>query len=62
VIGTVIRHEWKTLAADAAVWVACAVFTAGTVYGAVNGARWAAFQERARAEALREEGERLQRH
>lgn len=46
------------LASDATMWLLAAVLTASGAYGIFNGVRWRAFQDRAAAEALREERDR----
>lgn len=57
-IARICRHEWKTLAADPALWVVAAAFVAAIGYGVWNGARWVAFQASAVATAEAEESER----
>jgi ABC-2 type transport system permease protein len=57
-IARICRHEWRTLAADPALWVAAAAFVAAIAYGVWNGARWVAFQQAAVAVAAAEEAER----
>lgn len=54
----IMRHEWRTLSADATVWVVAAAFGAAIVYGVANGAAWVGFQQAALASAAVEEGER----
>jgi ABC-2 type transport system permease protein len=62
VFTTILRHEWRSLAADASLWIVAGVFAAAIGYGAFNGVRWVAFQREAIAEALDEEQERLWKH
>jgi len=62
VLNTILRHEWRSLSADASVWIVVAVFAGAIGYGTLNGARWVAFQQEAIAEAQQEEAERYQRH
>lgn len=52
------RHEWRSLTADALIWVLVLVFTLAAGYGLLNGVRWVRFQERAIADAAREERDR----
>jgi ABC-2 type transport system permease protein len=61
-MGALIRHEWRSLAAEGSLWVAIALFAAAIGYGAFNGVRWVAFQQDAIADAHREESERLRKH
>jgi ABC-2 type transport system permease protein len=57
----ILLHEWRTLAADATVWVVGGVFAVAIGYGLWNGVRWTAFQEQALAAARAEEDERYTR-
>jgi ABC-2 type transport system permease protein len=57
-----LRHEWRSLSADASVWVVIGVFAAAIAYNTVNGVRWVAFQRAAIAEAKAEEQDRFRRH
>ena len=57
-----LRHEWRSLSADASIWLVVGVFAAAIGYGTVNGARWVTFQRTAIGEALAEERERFQKH
>jgi ABC-2 type transport system permease protein len=57
----ILKHEWRTLAADATIWMVVAIFAAAIGYGVWNGARWVAFQRRALAEAQAEEAQRFNR-
>jgi ABC-2 type transport system permease protein len=59
---TLVRHEWRSLTADASLWLVFAVFAGAIGYGALNGARWVAFQRDALEEALNEEDERFRKH
>jgi ABC-2 type transport system permease protein len=62
VFTTLIRHEWRSLSADGSVWIAVALFAAAIGYGAFNGFRWVAFQQRAIVEAQHEEVDRFRKH
>jgi ABC-2 type transport system permease protein len=62
VVKALLRHEWRSLTADASLWVVVAMFALAIGYGTVNGVRWVAFQEQAIAEAQQEETERFQKH
>jgi ABC-2 type transport system permease protein len=62
VLTTLFRHEWRSFATDPSVWIAAAVFAAAIAYGAVNGARWVAFQRGAIADAQHEEAVRFDKH
>jgi len=62
VLATLLRHDWRSLSADASIWVVIGVFAAAIGYGTINGARWVAFQQDAISEARAEERERLERH
>jgi ABC-2 type transport system permease protein len=53
-----LRHEWRSLSADASLWLVVGVFAAAIAYGTFNGARWVAFQQRTIGQALSEESER----
>lgn len=57
----ILRHEWRTLSADATVWLVGGVFAAAIGYGVWNGVSWTAFQQRALAAAQAEETERYAR-
>jgi len=57
-ITRILRHEWRALVADPALWVVAAAFVAAIGYGVWNGARWVAFQHAALATAASEESER----
>ena len=59
---TLVRHEWRSFAADPAVWIAAGVFAAAIAYGTTNGARWVAFQRGAIADAQHEEAVRFEKH
>jgi ABC-2 type transport system permease protein len=61
-LGTLLRHEWRSLSADASIWLVVTVFAAAIGYGMFNGARWAAFQQHAIDQAQTEEAERHQKH
>jgi hypothetical protein len=52
VFATILRHEWRSLTADASLWIVVGVFAAAIGYGTFNGVRWVAFQREAIAEAL----------
>jgi ABC-2 type transport system permease protein len=62
VIKALLRHEWRSLTADASLWVVVAMFAVAIGYGAFNGVRWVDFQQQAIAEAQQEETERFQKH
>jgi hypothetical protein len=62
VFDTLLRHEWRLLAADASLWIVVGVFAAAIGCGTFNGVRWVALQHEALAEALDEEQERFRRH
>lgn len=57
-LGRIIRHEWRTLGADATLWVVGLAFVAAIGYGVWNGARWVGFQQAALAASAAEEAER----
>jgi ABC-2 type transport system permease protein len=57
-LGRIIRHEWRTLGADATLWVVGLAFVAAIGYGVWNGARWVGFQQAALAASAAEESER----
>lgn len=57
----ILRHEWRTLRADATSAVVAGVFAMAIGYGAWNGVQWVAFQTSALAEAAAEERERYDR-
>lgn len=57
-LARIIRHEWRTLGADATLWVVGVAFIAAIGYGVWNGARWVGFQQAALASASAEEAER----
>lgn len=57
-IARILRHEWRALIADPALWVVGVAFVAAIAYGVWNGARWVAFQHGALAAAAVEEAER----
>jgi ABC-2 type transport system permease protein len=57
----IVRHEWRSLAADSTVWVVAAVFAAAIGYGVWTGARWVTFQHAALEQAQSEEAERYGR-
>lgn len=57
-VGRILRHEWRAIAADPALWVAAAAFVAAIGYGVWSGARWVAFQHAALATASAEEADR----
>jgi ABC-2 type transport system permease protein len=59
-IGRIIRHEWRTLTADATLWVTGLAFAAAIAYGVANGARWVEFQRSALTAAAQEEAERYE--
>jgi ABC-2 type transport system permease protein len=61
-VRTLIRHEWRSLAADGSTWIAVTLFAAAIGYGAFNGVRWSAFQRDAIAKAQEEETERHGKH
>lgn len=54
----ILRHEWRALVADPAVWVVTLAFIAAIGYGVWNGARWVGFQRTALAAAADEESTR----
>jgi ABC-2 type transport system permease protein len=56
-----LRHEWRTLRADATVWLIGAVFASVIAYAMANGVRWVAFQHGALSEAAAEETRRYDR-
>jgi ABC-2 type transport system permease protein len=62
VFATLLRHEWRSLAADASIWIVVGVFAAAIGYGTFNGVRWVALQHEAIAETLDEEQERFRKH
>jgi ABC-2 type transport system permease protein len=62
VVKALLRHELRSLTADASLWVAVAIFAVAIGYGTVNGVRWVDFQQQAIAEAQQEETERFQKH
>lgn len=55
----IVRHEWKGLRADAALWVAVGLVGVSMAYGLVNGLRWVHFQRTTIDLAHTEENERL---
>jgi ABC-2 type transport system permease protein len=55
----IIRHEWRTMAADRSIWLVAALFLAIVGYSVYNGAAWVRFQERTLDSAARDEEERL---
>jgi ABC-2 type transport system permease protein len=57
----ILEHEWRTLAADATIWIVAAIFAAAIGYGVWNGARWVSFQRDALAAAQAEETQRFNR-
>jgi ABC-2 type transport system permease protein len=57
-----LRHEWRSLTADAALWMVLAAFAASIGYGTFNGVRWVAFQRAAIAQAQQEERQRFDKH
>ena len=57
-VGRIIRHEWRTLSADATLWVIGVAFAAAIAYAVFNGAQWVGFQRQALATAAAEEAER----
>jgi ABC-2 type transport system permease protein len=57
-LGRIVHHEWRALAADATLWVVGVSFVAAIGYGVWNGARWVAFQDAAIATATTEERDR----
>jgi ABC-2 type transport system permease protein len=61
-LGTLLRHEWRSLSADASIWLVVGVFTAAIAYGTFNGARWVAIQQRTIDQTLSEENERHRKH
>jgi ABC-2 type transport system permease protein len=61
-LATLLRHEWRSLSADASLWLVVGVFTAAIAYGTFNGARWVAFQQRTIGQTLSEESERHRQH
>jgi ABC-2 type transport system permease protein len=61
-VKALLRHEWRSLTADASLWVVVAMFAVAIGYGAFNGVRWVDFQQQAIAEAQQEETERFQKH
>jgi ABC-2 type transport system permease protein len=61
-LATLLRHEWRSLSADASLWLVVGVFTAAIAYGTFNGARWAAFQQRTIGQTLSEESGRHRQH
>jgi len=56
---SIIRHEWRTLAADRTLWLVSALFLGVVGYGVLNGVTWTGFQERTLAELSVTEQERL---
>jgi ABC-2 type transport system permease protein len=62
VVKALLRHEWRSLTADASLWLVVAMFAVAIGYGAFNGVRWVDFQQQAIAEAQQEEAERFQKH
>jgi ABC-2 type transport system permease protein len=61
VFATIIRHDWRSLTADASLWIVAGIFAGAIGYGTFNGVRWVAFQSAAIAEAVDEEQERLRK-
>jgi len=58
ILSRILHHEWRTLTADAVLWVIVGVFALGIGYGVWNGSRWVAFQRAALATAAAEESAR----
>lgn len=57
----ILRHEWRTLSADATISIVAAVFAVAIGYGIWNGVRWTDFQTQALASAQDEEAARYAR-
>jgi ABC-2 type transport system permease protein len=57
-----MRHEWRTLTADASLWTIVGILALAMGYGAVNGARWVQFQEQVIQDSGREQRERFAQH
>jgi ABC-2 type transport system permease protein len=55
----IIRHEWRTMAADRSLGLVAVLFTAVVVYGVSNGTSWVQFQRQTLAAAARDEEKRL---
>jgi ABC-2 type transport system permease protein len=60
-LSRIFLHEWRSLRADATLWVVVGVFGVAIGYGVWNGARWVTFQRDALAAAAQEEAERHQK-
>jgi len=56
VVKALLRHEWRSLTADASLWVVVALFAVAIGYGAFNGVRWVDFQQQEVAQAGHTEG------
>jgi ABC-2 type transport system permease protein len=57
-LGRIVRHEWRALAADATTWVVLGVFGVAIGYGVWAGAAWVDFQHQALKAAAAEEADR----
>jgi ABC-2 type transport system permease protein len=57
----ILRHEWRSLAADQTTWIVGIVFAVSIGYGVWNGARWVSFQRDALEGAAAEESARYER-
>ncbi len=55
----ILRHEWRLLTADGAIWLTVVIGALAIGYGTFNGVRWISFQQAAIAETAREERERF---
>lgn len=61
-LGRILRHEWRALAADRTLWALLLVFGLAIGYGTLTGVRWTQFQRRAIADAAQEERDRFASH